>query len=84
MSYIKLLWLLTLSVVTASCTSDSGEISERSYANDVLVDSEWIEANMDDFLSRLPVASNSDIKKLERKVNALTKKVRALEKQATA
>jgi hypothetical protein len=39
-----------------------------------------IEANMDDFLARLPVASASDIKKLERKVNALTKKVRALEK----
>ena len=39
-----------------------------------------IESNMDEFLSRLPVASNSDIKKLERKMNALTKKVRALEK----
>lgn len=39
-----------------------------------------IEANMDDFLGRLPVASTSDIKKLERKVNALTRKVRALEK----
>ena len=43
-----------------------------------------IEANMDEFLSRLPIAPNSDIKKLERKVSALTKKVRALEKQATA
>ena len=39
-----------------------------------------MEANMDEFLSRLPVASNSDVKKLERKVNALTKKIRTLEK----
>ena len=39
-----------------------------------------MEANMDEFLSRLPVASNTDIKKLERKVSTLTKKVRALEK----
>jgi len=42
-----------------------------------------MEANMDEFLSRLPVASNADIKKLERKVNALTKKVRTLEKAQT-
>ena len=40
-----------------------------------------IEANMEEFLSRMPVASNSDVKKLERKINALTKKVRALEKE---
>ncbi len=39
-----------------------------------------IESNMDEFMSRLPVASSSDVKKLERKVNALTKKVRTLEK----
>jgi hypothetical protein len=39
-----------------------------------------IESNVDEFLSLLPVASNADIKKLERKVNALTKKIRTLEK----
>jgi hypothetical protein len=39
-----------------------------------------IESNMDEFLGRLPVASSSDVKKLEKKVNALTRKVRALEK----
>ena len=35
---------------------------------------------MDVFLARLPVASTNDIKKLEKKVNALTRKVRSLEK----
>jgi len=39
-----------------------------------------IESNMDVFLARLPVASTNDIKKLEKKVNALTRKVRSLEK----
>ena len=39
-----------------------------------------IESNMDEFLARLPVASTSDVKKLEKKVNALTRKVRSLEK----
>ena len=39
-----------------------------------------IEANVDEFVSRMPVASSNEIKKLERKVNALTRKVRALEK----
>ena len=43
-----------------------------------------IEANMDEFLARLPVASSSDIKKLEKKVNSLTRKVRALEKAQLA
>jgi hypothetical protein len=43
-----------------------------------------IESNMDEFLNRLPVASSADIKKLEKKVNALTRKVRALEKAQEA
>lgn len=42
-----------------------------------------IETSVDELLSRMPIASNNDVKKLERKVNALTRKVRALEK-ATA
>ena len=44
----KLLWIMLLSAVMASCASDSRETSERSYAHDVLVDTEWIEANMED------------------------------------
>lgn len=39
-----------------------------------------VEANVDEFISRIPLASANEIKKLERKVNALTRKVRALEK----
>jgi hypothetical protein len=41
-----------------------------------------IEAQVDEFISRMPVASMSEVKKLERKVNGLTRKVRALEKAA--
>ena len=44
----KLLGIMLLSCVMASCAGDSGETSERPYANDVLVDTEWIEANMED------------------------------------
>ena len=39
-----------------------------------------VEANVDEFVSRMPLASANEIKKLERKVNALNRKVRALEK----
>lgn len=39
-----------------------------------------IESNMEEFMALLPVASNTDITKLEKKVNALTRKVKALEK----
>lgn len=39
-----------------------------------------IENNLDEFLARLPVASSNDVKKLEKKVNSLTRKVRSLEK----
>ena len=44
----KLLWIVLLGAVTASCASDGGETAERAYANDVLVDTEWIEAHMED------------------------------------
>ena len=44
----KPLWIILLSAVVASCASDSAETSGRSYAKDVLVDAEWIEANMED------------------------------------
>ena len=48
----KLLWIMLLSVGLASCTSDGGETTgqatERTYATDVLVDTEWIEAHLDD------------------------------------
>lgn len=55
------IWILLLSAASASCASDSGETSERSYANDVLVDSDWIEANMDDSSVRLlEVGGNSE------------------------
>lgn len=41
-----------------------------------------IEGGVDTIMSRMPVASNNEVKKLERKINALTRKVRALEKAA--
>ena len=44
----KLLWIVLLGAVMASCAGDGGEIAERAYANDVLVDTEWIEAHMED------------------------------------
>ena len=44
----KLLGLVLLSAGLASCASDSGETAERAYAVDVLVDTEWIEARMED------------------------------------
>jgi len=57
----KLLWVVLLSTVVASCSGDSGEIAERAYANDVLVDTEWIEAHMDDPSVRvLEVGGNAE------------------------
>ena len=44
----KLLWILLLSIVSASCASDGGETAERAYATDVLVDAEWIEDHVAD------------------------------------
>ncbi len=44
----KLLWIMLLSIVSASCASDGGETAERAYATDVLVDAEWIEAHVVD------------------------------------
>ncbi len=41
-----------------------------------------IETGVDDVMSRMPLASNNEVKKLEKKVNSLTRKVRALEKAA--
>ena len=38
------------------------------------------EANTEKFLGRLPIASEGDIKKLERKINTLNRKLKALEK----
>ena len=57
----KPLWIILLSAVVASCASDSAETSGRSYAKDVLVDAEWIEANMEDSGVRvLEVGGNAD------------------------
>ncbi len=44
----KLLWILLLSIVSASCASDGGETAERAYATDVLVDADWIEDHVAD------------------------------------
>ena len=44
----RLLSLVLLSAVVASCAGDSGETAERAYANDVLVDTEWVEARIED------------------------------------
>ena len=49
----KLLWIVLLGAVMASCAGDGGESAERAYANDVLVDTEWIEAHMEDPSVRL-------------------------------
>ncbi len=51
----------------------------EDFTNDVR---KQIETGVDDVMSRMPVASNNEVKKLERKVNSLTRKVRALEKAA--
>ena len=57
----KPLWIILLSAVVASCVSDSAETSGRSYANDVLVDTEWIETNIEDSSVRvLEVGGNAD------------------------
>ena len=39
-----------------------------------------VEAGTEKVLGRLPVASQADIKKLERKINTLNRKLKALEK----
>jgi thiosulfate/3-mercaptopyruvate sulfurtransferase len=57
----KLLWIVLLGAASASCASDTGETGERAYAKDVLVDTEWIEANMDEPGVRLlEVGGNAD------------------------
>jgi thiosulfate/3-mercaptopyruvate sulfurtransferase len=57
----KLLWIVPLSAVMGSCASDGGDTAERAYANDVLVDTEWIEAHMGDSSVRLlEVGGNAD------------------------
>ena len=57
----KLLWIVLLSAVMGSCSSDGGDTAERAYANDVLVDTEWIEAHMGDSSVRLlEVGGNAD------------------------
>ena len=57
----KPLRIILLSAVVASCASDSAETSGRSYAKDVLVDTEWIAANMEDSGVRvLEVGGNAD------------------------
>jgi DNA anti-recombination protein RmuC len=43
-----------------------------------------IESNVESFLSLFPVASSAQIKRLERKVTTLTRKVSALEKAGAA
>ena len=44
----KLLWIMLLSAVSASCTDQDGETSVQAYAKDVLVDTEWMEAQAED------------------------------------
>lgn len=44
----KLLGIMLLSAVAASCSSDGGESTPRSYASDVLVDTEWMETHLED------------------------------------
>ena len=57
----RLLWIMLLSAVSASCASEGGEMTERAYANDVLVDTEWIEAHAGDSSVRvLEVGGNAD------------------------
>ena len=57
----KPLWIILLSAVVASCASDSAETLGRSYAKDVLVDTEWIETNVGDSGVRvLEVGGNAD------------------------
>ena len=41
-------WIVLLSAVSASCMSDGGETGERAYAQDVLVDTDWIQAHAED------------------------------------
>ena len=43
-----------------------------------------IESNVESFLALFPVASRADVKRLERKVTQLTRKVTALEKTGAA
>ena len=42
--------------------------------------SKQVESNLKEILSRIPIATQDDLKKLEKKVNAMSRKVRALEK----
>ncbi|MDP6977505.1 MAG: phasin family protein [Myxococcota bacterium] len=53
--------------------------SAEDFTNDMR---KQIDKGVDDVMSRMPLASNNEVKKLERKVNSLTRKVRALEKAA--
>ncbi len=41
---------------------------------------EQVESSLQEILNRIPVASQDDLKKLERKVNTMSRKIRALEK----
>ena len=57
----KFLWILLLSAMSASCASDGGETTGAAYANDVLVDTEWIEAHVEDPSVRvLEVGGNAE------------------------
>jgi thiosulfate/3-mercaptopyruvate sulfurtransferase len=57
----KLVWIMLLSAASASCASQDGDTTERAYANDVLVDTEWIEAHAEDYSVRVvEVGGNAD------------------------
>ena len=57
----KLLWMMLLSAVSASCADQDGETMEQAYANDVLVDTEWMEAHTEDSSVRVvEVGGNAD------------------------
>ena len=49
----NILWIILLSAVSASCASQGDDMTARAYAKDVLVDTEWIEANATDRSVRL-------------------------------
>ena len=57
----KLLWIMLLGFVSVSCVSEGGQTTERAYANDVLVDTEWMDAHADDSSVRvLEVGGNAE------------------------
>ncbi len=58
----KLLWIMFVSIVAASCAGDVSETTTRAYATNVLVDTEWIETHTEDSSVRvLEVGGNAGV-----------------------